>query len=146
MKFTLIVDETREEEVQMFVHRESPLSSAVESLVTGKTPADKLVAVGEDGELLLLPFDEVECIFVLDTKTFAHTTEGKRFRLKSRLYEIEAKLPPYFLRINKSCIANEHHLRAFHPTFSGGVDAVFASGFSDYVSRRAFSDIKRRYL
>ena len=29
--------------------------------------------------------------------------------------------------------------------FSGGIDAVFACGYREYVSRRCFAEIKRRY-
>ena len=62
-----------------------------------------------------------------------------------RLYELEAMLPASFIRINKSALANEAHLERFTASFNGAVDAVFRSGYREYVSRRCFAEIKRRY-
>ena len=66
-------------------------------------------------------------------------------RLKQRLYELESILPPTFIRINKSTLANEHRIDRFDAAFSGGVDAVFRCGYREYVSRRCFAEIRRRY-
>ena len=82
---------------------------------------------------------------VLDGKTYAVTRSGERCRLKLRLYELEAMLPASFILINKSALANEAHLERFTASFNGAVDAVFRSGYREYVSRRCFAEIKRRY-
>ena len=82
---------------------------------------------------------------VEEGKTFVIDSSGKKFRVKMRLYEIEEILPSYFIRINKSAIANEKRLEHFSVGFSGAVDAVFKSGYKEYVSRRCFAEIKRRY-
>ena len=58
---------------------------------------------------------------------------------------MEEILPSYFIRINKSALANEHRILRFDAVFSGGVDAVFQCGFKEYVSRRCFAEIKGRY-
>ena len=93
----------------------------------------------------MLPFSDIECITVLDGKTYAVACSGERLRLKLRLYELEAMLPASFIRINKSALANEAHLERFTASFNGAVDAVFRSGYREYVSRRCFAEIKRRY-
>ena len=144
MKFKLIVDKTQEEVVVATVHAPSPLTDAIESLVQNASGADRIPAYTED-EMTLLSFDRIACITVLDGKTWAIDETGKRYRLKQRLYELEALLPGCFLRINKSSLANEHHLERFAAAFSGGVDAVFRCGYREYVSRRCFAAIKRRY-
>lgn len=41
---------------------------------------------------------------------------------------MENILPPYFIRINKSALANEHRIARFDTVFSDGVDAVFQCG------------------
>jgi DNA-binding LytR/AlgR family response regulator len=71
--------------------------------------------------------------------------EGNRYALKERLRDLESTLPSYFIRINKSALANEHRILRFDAVFSGGVDAVFQCGYREYVSRRCFSEIRRRY-
>ena len=92
-----------------------------------------------------LPFSEIECITVLDGKTYAIDTKNRRYRLKQRLYELEQMAPSSFIRINKSALANESRLERFQTSFSGAVDAVFRCGYREYVSRRCFAEIKRRY-
>ena len=144
MKFTLIIDETKDEEITATVHHRSALTDQIEQLVLAHTGADRVPAYHED-ELTLLPFSAIECITVLDGKTCAIDQHGKRYRLKLRLYELEEMLPSCFIRINKSAIANENRLDRFVPTFSGAVDALFKSGYREYVSRRCFAEIKRRY-
>lgn len=144
MKFSLIIDKSREEEVAVTVHERSSLTEQIEALVLQHTGSDRVVAYTED-EMKLLPFDEIECITVLDGKTYVIDTRNRRYRLKQRLYELEQQLPSYFIRINKSTLANEKRIERFAASFSGAVDAVFRCGWREYVSRRCFAEIKRRY-
>lgn len=144
MKFTLIIDQTKDEEVTAVVHTRSPLTDRIEELIL-QDAGDDRVAAYRDDELKMLPFSQIECITVLDGKTYAIDVHGTRYRLKQRLYELEAKLPACFIRINKSAIANENRLERFVPSFSGAVDAVFQCGYREYVSRRCFAEIKRRF-
>ena len=65
--------------------------------------------------------------------------------VQERLRDLEAVLPAYFIRINKSTLANERRILRFDAAVSGGVDAVFRCGYRDYVSRRCFAQIRRRY-
>ena len=92
-----------------------------------------------------LSFREIECITILDRKVIAIDAKGNRYSLKDRLRDLEDVLPSYFIRINKSTLANEHRILRFDAVFSGGVDAVFACGYREYVSRRCFAEIRRRY-
>ena len=82
---------------------------------------------------------------MLDRKVIAMDAAAKQYRLQDRLRDLEGILPSYFIRINKSTLANEHRIIRFDATFSGGVDAVFRCGYSEYVSRRCFAEIRRRY-
>ena len=92
-----------------------------------------------------LAFSEIECVTVIDRKVVAVDGEGKQYRLSERLRDLEAVLPTYFIRINKSSLANEHRILRFDARFGGGVDAVFRCGYREYVSRRCFAEIRRRY-
>ena len=98
-----------------------------------------------DDEMRKLSFSGIECITVLDRKVIAVDLEGKRYRIQDRLRYLEEILPSYFIRINKSALANEHQIARFDAVFSGGVDAVFRCGYREYVSRRCFAQIRRRY-
>ena len=143
MRFRLIIDPEQEEEVVATVHDRSSLTDEIEALVTAYAGTDKLPAFSDDG-MKLLPFSQIECITVLDSKVIAIDRCGTHYRLKQRLYELEQQLSPSFIRINKSTLANEKALDRFRVTYAGSVDAVFKCGYTEYVSRRCFAQIKRR--
>ena len=98
-----------------------------------------------DDEMRRLLFPEIECITIIDRKVTAIDTEGIHYRIQDRLRDLEDILPSYFIRINKSTLANEHRISRFDAAFSGGIDAVFLCGYKEYVSRRCFAEIRRRY-
>lgn len=93
----------------------------------------------------MLPFKDIACLTTTGGKTYAIDRRGQRYRLRQRLCDLEPILPGSFIRINKSAIANQLHLEKFKATFSGAVDAVFTCGYTEYVSRRCFAIIKRRF-
>ncbi|MBE6982640.1 MAG: LytTR family transcriptional regulator [Ruminococcaceae bacterium] len=144
MKYRLVIDKNAEEEIIAIVHGHSDLTQQIENLVCSYTGADSIMG-SRDDELRKLAFSDIECITVLDRKVIAIDREGKRYRIQERLRELEDVLPSYFIRINKSTLANEHRIDRFDAVFSGGVDAVFQCGYREYVSRRCFAEIRRRY-
>ena len=144
MKFRLIIDKNAEEEIIAIVHSPSDLTRQIENLVSNFKGEDSIMAYSED-EMRKLAFREIECITVIDRKVIAIDTGGNRYRIQERLRDMETILPSYFIRINKSTLANEHRILRFDAVFNGGVDAVFCCGYKDYVSRRCFAQIKRRY-
>ena len=144
MKFKLIINKDAEEEIVATVHSRSSLTERIEEMVMAFSGEDYLLGYSDD-EIRKIPYERIECITILDRKVIAIDTEGGRYLLKERLRDLDGILPSYFIRINKSTIANEQGILKFEAVFSGGVDAVFRSGYRDYVSRRCFSEIRRRY-
>ena len=142
MKFKLIIDREKDEEVIVTAKERSPLVDEIEALISkhlGRIPGYT------DDDIKMLSVSEIECITVLDGKTYAIDSQNQRYRLKARLYELENTLPSSFIRINKSALANEASLERFAVAYTGAVDAVFKCGYREYVSRRCFSQIKRRF-
>ena len=144
MKYRLIIDKDAEEEIIAVVHAPSSLTQRIENLIRSDSGEDYMMGYRED-EMRKLAFSEIECITILNRKVTAIDIHGNRFSLKDRLRDLENILPSYFIRINKSTLANEHRIAKFDTTFSGGVDAVFRCGYREYVSRRCFAEIRRRY-
>ena len=144
MKYKLIIDKDAEEEIVAVVHAPSGLTQQIEDLIRNYSGADCLMGYRED-EMRKLTFPEIECITILDRKVIAIDTRGLHYRISDRLRNLEGVLPSYFIRINKSTLANEHRILRFDAAFSGGVDAVFQCGYREYVSRRCFAEIRRRY-
>lgn len=144
MKFRLFIDKEKEEEVVAIVHKRTKLIDEIEALVANENATGKIIGYDENG-IVMLNIETVEAFYIENGKTFAVCTDKKQFRIKSPLYELEAILPQNFRRINKSNIANMKHIIRFRTSLSGAVDAEFKSGFSDYISRRCFAELKRRY-
>lgn len=144
MIFKLQIDKNCEEEVTATVHKRTTLIDEIEKLVLQETITDKIPGYDRSG-ITMLDICQVECFYVEADKTYASYIDGKRYRVKKRLYELDDLLPADFERINKSAIANWSRISKFKVQLSGAVDIVFKNGYTDYISRRCFAQLKRRY-
>ncbi len=142
MKFRLIIDKDKDEEIVITARERSPLIDEIEALISKHL--DRIPGYTED-DIKMLAVSDIECVTVLEGKTYAIDSNNQRYRLKGRLYELESALPASFIRINKSTLANEQALDRFAVAYTGAVDAVFKCGYREYVSRRCFAQIKRRF-
>ena len=144
MKYELIIDRDAQESVIVTARAPSALTQKIEDLIRTYSGMDSILGSRED-ELRRLLFSDIECITILERKVMAIDRSGKEYRIQERLRDLEQLLPSYFIRINKSTLANEHRIARFDAGFSGSVDAVFQCGYREYVSRRCFAQIRRRY-
>ena len=144
MKYKLVINKDAEEEIIAVVHAPSQLTRQIEDLICSFSGVDSIMGYRDD-EMRKLAFQEIECITIIDRKVIAIDTNGTQYRVQDRLRDLEDILPSYFIRIIKSTLANEHCILRFDAVFSGGVDAIFQCGYREYVSRRCFAEIKRRY-
>ena len=140
MKFRLIIDKSREEEVIVYAHEKTKLIEEIENLV--KENNFELVGF-VDREAVKLDLAEVYCFISENNNVFA-ICEKEKFRLRERLYKIEEKLPENFVKINQSCIADIKKIKRFDTSFTGVLKVVFKNGYTDYVSRRNVKNIKER--
>ena len=145
MKYKLIIDKEAEEEIIARVHSVSELTERIEDLVNSYL-GNTAITVFDEDSIIMLDFSDIECITVIDRKVYAIDKSGEKRRISQRLYDVETRLPSYFIRINKSSIANERRIARFHTVYSGAVDAIFKCGYKEYVSRRCFAQIKRRLM
>ncbi len=143
MKYKLIIDKESEEEIIAIVKEPSALTEEIENLVLSYTGKDSITGFNDE-VIMQLKFSDIECITVIDRKITAIDVRGIQYRINQRLCELEGILPSYFVRINKSTIANWNRILRFDTVFSGAVDVIFMCGYKDYVSRRCFTEIKRR--
>ena len=121
MKFKLNIDRNKEERVEATLHGKGDFSYRLEELVLGYSGEDSVMAYTED-DIKELKYRDIECVTVIDSKTYAIDTAGDRYRLKMRLYEISEILPSYFIKINKSSLANRKQIeRAFVVCHEDGI-------------------------
>ena len=141
MKYTIIIDKNREEEVIVYAKEKSALTDEIQRLVSDNN--FELIGYDKNGEGVRLTTDEVYCFTVEDNKIFA-ITEKEKLRLKCRLYQLEEVLPEYFVKINQSCVANIRKIARFDTSVSGTLLIKFKNGYKDYVSRRQMKAVKER--
>ncbi len=144
MIFKLFIDREKPEEVTATVHERTSLIDEIERLVLQDCTENQLPGYVED-EILMLQIPQIECFIVENERTYAVYSDGKRYLVRKRLYELEQQLPENFERISKSALANWQMITKFKVQLSGAVDAVFRSGYVECISRRCFAELRRRY-
>lgn len=141
MKFTVIITNEHDEEVVIYAREKTKLIEDIENLINDNA----FELIGYSGyEVINLRTDEVVCFLVEEGKVYA-LTDKDRFRLKSRLYQLEETLPENFVKINQSCIANIKKIERFDTSVSGTLLIKFKNGYKDYVSRRQMKAVKERF-
>lgn len=140
MKCTVVIDPQREEEIVVYAHERNELIDSIEKLA-----ADEVKGWAGYRDHCVVPFalEDVVCFTVRENKVFV-VTETERLQLKQRLYQLESRLPPHFIKIHQSCIANLKQVRRFDASLSGALRVIFKNGYSDYVSRRQVKVVKER--
>lgn len=140
MKISVFIDENREEEIQIFAHKETELIKQIKALVNDFS--SQIIGF-KANEIFQLNANDIYCFTVENNKVFA-LTENDKFLLKNRLYSIEEGLSSDFIKINKSCIANIKKIDRFDASISGTLKVKFKNGYTDYVSRRSVKIVKER--
>ena len=140
MKYTVVIDKNREEEVVLYLHSHGALEGKIESLIAEEST--ELIGYG-DGRIVRLHRDDVFAVYTEDGKLFART-ENEKLQLRERLYAAEEKLGTGFVKINQSCIVNVSHIERFDVSVGGSLLAVLKNGYKDYVSRRQLKTVKER--
>ena len=144
MKFELNVNPDIDEAVRADVHKRSDFTERLEQLVLEFNGNSSITAYAED-EIKVIDFNEIECVTVIDGKSGVVDAHGRLYRIRYKLYEAAELLPSSFIKINKSTIANKKRIERFSAAFSGSVNVIFKSGYTDYVSRRCFAEIKKEW-
>lgn len=144
MKFTLYIDPECEEEIIIRSRAKTDLTEAIEKLVNAENESlSPLVGYIGEGKIVEIDPNTVYCFFIEDKRLFASTDKGDAL-IKSRLYEIEDRLGPDFIKINKSTIANLRLVDHFSVTIGTTLNVHFKNGKRDYVSRRQMKAVKER--
>lgn len=140
MKCTVILDNTREEEIVIYAHQKTPLVDEIENLIAQKST--QIIALSR-GEILKLNTNEIYCFTVENGKVYA-VCEKQKYFIKKRLFALEEMLGDDFIKINQSSIANINKIQKFDATISGTLKVIFKNGYTDYVSRRNIKKVKER--
>ncbi|MBO4901563.1 MAG: LytTR family transcriptional regulator [Lachnospiraceae bacterium] len=95
----------------------------------------------EDSEYFL-PLGEI-LFFETDGGLIRAHTATDEFETKYKLYELEERLPSYFLRISKSTILNTHKLYSITKNLAGASKVEFQGTYKTvYCSRNYYKALK----
>ena len=140
MKFSLNIDQSREEEVIIYAHEIRPIFEEVKRLILN----EGVNLIGYEADtIMVLPLADTACFITQNDKVFALVGD-KKYLVKKRLYQIAELLDGNYLRLNQSCIGNVRQISKFKASFGGSLEVVFRNGYRDYVSRRELKHVKER--
>ncbi len=95
----------------------------------------------EDSEYFL-PLDNILFFETEGGRIRAHTADDE-FEAKYKLYELEERLPFYFLRISKSTILNTHKVYSINKNLAGASKVEFYGTYKTvYCSRNYYKALK----
>ena len=140
MKYKLIIDETKEEEIIIIAHKKKEIFDEIERLILNEN--DNLIGYLNE-EIIMLSYNDVACFISENNKVFALVND-KKYLIKKRLYQLEESIDNNFIKINQSCIANIKQIKKFQTSFNGFLEVVFKNNYKDYVSRREMKKVKER--
>ena len=101
------------------------------------------IAVIRDRSTWFCRLTQIYYIESVDKRTFVYTRDDC-FESRDRLYELEAKLGMYHVRISKSMIVNLRKIRNVRAEPGGRMVAVLLNDEQVVISRSYVRDIKRR--
>lgn len=112
---------------------------------TAESEAVGHLAAHRAGKIIRLALDDIACITVEDTITWALTADG-RYRLRQGLGQLEKRLicPPFF-RASRSAIVNLSWIDHLAPMFSGTYSAFLRDPvkLEVHVSRRRARELRQ---
>jgi len=141
MKFTICIDENREEEVLVYARGVSDFTRKLEQLC--REECAELLGYRE-GQVLRLRAADIVCVIIESGRVLALTGQGE-YQLKDRMYVLEERLGDGFLKLNQSCLANISQIDRFDASLTGTLTVHFKNGYRDYVSRRNLKHVKERF-
>lgn len=103
------------------------------------TENSKLVSVltarDADGERVIIKTDDIEYFESFGHDIYLITTEQEKLKLSEKMYELEAELPPIFIRIGQSVIVHKKQIKKIIPSLFQRFDLIMYSGAKLTVTR-----------
>ena len=141
MKYSIIIDKERDEEVIIYAKERGELVERIEALLAERK-SDVIVGVSGN-DTAMLKVSDIVCFTVADGATYALTEKGK-YKTKMRLYQAEEDYGSDFLKINQSCLVRVSAIERFSASIGGSLSVHIKGGYRDYVSRRQMKKVKER--
>jgi two-component system, LytTR family, response regulator len=102
--------------LERFTTAGGPVWTNIDSLITGLHPqtGSTTLAVKKGGKFTLVQMADIVYFEASDKYTFVHTANGQKLFCDHMLAVLEEKLPPDFIRVQKSYIVNKQKIVEIH--------------------------------
>lgn len=105
------------------------------------------LSVKSGDRIILVPLADITHFQAEEKYVFLNTLDGKQFLINYTLTSLEEKLPPHFLRISRSGIANSYHIQEIRRHFNGKFTIYMRdSKGSQLLSGSTYGDAVRHLL
>lgn len=94
-----------------------------------------LTARDADGERVIIKTDDIEYFESFGHDIYLITTEQEKLKISEKMYELEAELPPIFIRIGQSVIVHKKQIKKIIPSLFQRFDLIMYSGAKLTVTR-----------
>lgn len=119
------------------------VKSITDSIIEMSNSAKQIIGT-KDNRIYLLTMDEIMSFYSEGRNNYCKTKNGI-FKIKEKLYELEAKLTKgNYVRISNSCIINLKYVDSFDTSIIGTIEVIFKDGTKEYVSRRRVKDVMKK--
>ena len=139
VRFEQVDAKEKEQALIRAVEKTADILSAMDLLENGTGG----ITVTKDRSTYFCKLTQMYYIESVDKHTYIYT-KGDCYESRERLYELEEKLGPYFVRISKSMIVNLRKIQNVSAEPGGRMVAVLLNGERVIISRSYVKEIKRR--
>jgi two-component system LytT family response regulator len=84
-----------------------------------KPPELRTITVHKGDKIIIVNVNKIVLFHAEDKMTALYTTDEKKYLVTMSLSQLEERLPPEFMRLNRSCIVNEHEINEIRKSFNG---------------------------
>jgi len=145
MKVRIDIDKTLlEEEIVIKCSHVNETVSNIQQKILDMTKSTPNIIFIKDNKEYYLEIGDILFFEIEDNTCFAHTKDDV-YAVKYRLYELEEKLPRYFVRIAKGAIVNINQILALSNSFGSSTLIEFNKSYKQvYASRKYVKLLKYR--
>ncbi|NLT10804.1 MAG: LytTR family transcriptional regulator [Clostridiaceae bacterium] len=113
-----ITGENRPDEVVIYCKEITPETKAIEALLNRRFAEPSGLSFYKGDQQFFLSLREVLFFDTEDNHVYAHTKDSS-YEVRMRLYELEAALPRYFVRVSRSSIVSILNVFSIHKNLTG---------------------------
>ena len=139
VRFEQVDAKEKEQALIRAVEKTADIMNAMDLLENGSGG----VTVTKDMNTYFCKLTQIYYIESVDKHTYLYT-KGDCYESRERLYELEEKLGPYYVRISKSMIVNLRKIQNVSAEPGGRMVAALLNGERVIISRSYVKEIKRR--